>query len=1273
MFRQVGIGASAVLAVGLLAAGCSDDGDTVIFGGGSTGDLNINDNFPATSVASNNLASDGGGLSPNGGSVNEFVLRFNCDCCMSDGVFAGDNSALILFEVNDNGAAPNAQRVYATYYDGNSLTPPVELDGDDRDEDVGVNLQSYVLIPLNTKDYQQGVTNTNTQLTRTNAGSWLILGEYTTLFNDPARGASQTGNVRGRRHVLASWVFLKDLKSKPVDVNNRVGAVTQTFRYGFQQTGTIVSAALTAGGHSVANDTNPLVSPFGGAGALALSVPPEHVTSYGALSDTFCGQSCFGSGALPFSAVGPIAQQGRDGGFTNGNGIANNLTTRTLTAFTQAIPTLSTAAADPMAVNPANLIGYTTPTYTVGERTSYIRAFWTQVASSRGGGGTFTNNEASPGGGDNTANYAGGHELQLRHRGFNMATLAWENDEAQLVQPSERNGNTTALRAGTAPFPTFYTYNNLIFYKYADASLVTNSGGNIAGTSGFNTREFLLSLRQDAATGAAGAGAIDWQQRETGGHNGGNIVPTGFAGAGSNDPGFWEEIIAVASFQDDGDGTNSLVGSSHRDLSSDSNTRAGTANHTTDNPMVRGLAAFDQRDTYPADREMANLEGVTSIYGNDEGLGDVTIFYTMADNSNTAANTNIDREALAAVINQNTAAFVGTGANPVRFSGPHAADFHGDTDPTAFDTAGSTNFDGNTGTNALIDPVVGAGTNGAHGLNATSANGFSIAGSPNFLNLCINRTGTWIAVAFLRNTGTSVAATNAGSWHTALFARVYQPFRPVASTTGSGTGGTQANAEARWAPALTAQPSEVSGTIATGTAPPSGVGAVGAARERSTFFGRIRNPRNGAFAGMNLNPDFLNEHNWDSLPVNNHAWQGCLGYRCGYQKDANKVVIFYEQSDSTEDHIFARQLVITTPAAGTPTLTFTAAAAERETTDEVPGHTNVLQVAGGALGITIAGGKSSFRILDQTGFTGFSADAGSAGGDVATFYEKILDNTALTGSDLGDSTLFAQTYNGTTWGTRVVIGRGVHENANVPAVNNTTIGTFVASDPANNATTAASANSNAGLGTYGASVDNLVCVQNDANISQKPNLSPTALYVYLRDREGERQTSGTNAVTITGNVSSLLGLYTRKLETGSQTTVQNATFAQRFVPSVEGASQTATTFREPTRLDHEVGISDDAGAPFDICQRGSAVLVLWQQDEHVWAQTSSDGVKYQETNGTPNPYLVDNDQSEDVIARDLTCCTDANGDAQDAVFLFTKNDRDGGDIRLHARTAVRVQ
>ena len=59
MFRQVGIGAATVLSIGLLAAGCSEDGDTIISGGGNI--LQNTDSTPFSGVTNNNVASDGGG------------------------------------------------------------------------------------------------------------------------------------------------------------------------------------------------------------------------------------------------------------------------------------------------------------------------------------------------------------------------------------------------------------------------------------------------------------------------------------------------------------------------------------------------------------------------------------------------------------------------------------------------------------------------------------------------------------------------------------------------------------------------------------------------------------------------------------------------------------------------------------------------------------------------------------------------------------------------------------------------------------------------------------------------------------------------------------------------------------------------------------------------------------------------------------------------------------------------------------------------------------
>lgn len=104
---------------------------------------------------------------------------------------------------------------------------------------------------------------------------------------------------------------------------------------------------------------------------------------------------------------------------------------------------------------------------TLGDPVDYVTAVWTQMANSFGGS-TFTTDPA----------FQGGQELQLRYRTFNMQSMQWETSgTAQLDQGDQPGGRNSAnLAAGTAPYPTFYTYNNQVFYKYQDASLITDTG-----------------------------------------------------------------------------------------------------------------------------------------------------------------------------------------------------------------------------------------------------------------------------------------------------------------------------------------------------------------------------------------------------------------------------------------------------------------------------------------------------------------------------------------------------------------------------------------------------------------------------------------------------------------------------------------------------------------------------------------------------------------------------------------------------------------------------
>lgn len=399
MFKQLVKGMAVTLTAGLLAVGCSDDGDTIIQGSG--GPLNNNDAIPANSVADNNLATDGGGLSPNDADVNNIHITFCCDCKDSDGTSNADNTALILFDVNDGGGQ---RRVYGSYMSNGSLSAPTELKAPDRDYRVAVSLNSYVAICISTSGFT--TTDTTAQADATaNNGKWLIVGDYTTFTNDPRNATTQaTAGVLGPHVAIAYWIFDPALAGSGITSSTQIGAVgttagtARTFENGFLQTGiqletargggTAASTATTLGGSSTVDNNY-------------VNAPNCDVTSYGLVSDGFCGQTGFGGTALPMSNDIP----------DRANAVAN-VTTAGAKAYAVAYPNTQGAA-------------LRNAQYTIGERTNYIGLFYSQVVSSVADAtANLTESYTARG----TAALApdvnhGGAQLQMKFQGFNMATL----------------------------------------------------------------------------------------------------------------------------------------------------------------------------------------------------------------------------------------------------------------------------------------------------------------------------------------------------------------------------------------------------------------------------------------------------------------------------------------------------------------------------------------------------------------------------------------------------------------------------------------------------------------------------------------------------------------------------------------------------------------------------------------------------------------------------------------------------------------------------------
>jgi hypothetical protein len=214
MIRKLGWGAGVALLAAAGIAGCSSDkGSTIISGGGGIGDLGNLDNLALTSIASNNLAPDGGAFSHNGQSFADLICRFNNASSVTSSSGSADNTCVVVFRTTSSAAAQvggnnTAERVWASHYDGTGFTPPVELSGEDRNDRVNgkTNVSSIVLMPLNVKGYlgTNGQALTDVQK---NAGNWVILWDAVTSKDTPGNiddkvGPIQSTPLAGPHHTI---------------------------------------------------------------------------------------------------------------------------------------------------------------------------------------------------------------------------------------------------------------------------------------------------------------------------------------------------------------------------------------------------------------------------------------------------------------------------------------------------------------------------------------------------------------------------------------------------------------------------------------------------------------------------------------------------------------------------------------------------------------------------------------------------------------------------------------------------------------------------------------------------------------------------------------------------------------------------------------------------------------------------------------------------------------------------------------------------------------
>jgi hypothetical protein len=519
--RKSVIGAGfALTAAAIAIVGCSKSGSTTVLG--TSGELN-GPSLPASSISQNNLGNDGGGFTNNNQAATlfgGFTCTFNAVNPTSDAAIVGSNtvsqvadgSAMLFFVTSDNGTTSFAGRehVWASYWNGSQFTPPVELDGADRDASLaaGSNQATHatatVMIPMNTSSYTDSA-GTSQSLPRANSGNWLILWDANTVTQSPAlngvgtSSAGVTANSNGIHHTVYATMFIKALASTPTATTALIGNTATSgspngspvvCEYGFQTLGTEVTPNRGGTGHggenvfagTVGNLTGTQVSTAfveGTGGNLTVVRPAEDVISFGAASDTFVHCAQFGAGGnANFDPTGIIG-----GG---GSAIANFTRAGGNAAF-QLGPNVTTAN---------NQVFPGAASYTVGDNTSFIQLFWVQLITSHNNG-TIEN-------GTSGTSVNIGPSYQMWTANFDLATMTvgggqsgTASGQAQVPFTAQRMAGAaglggTQLVNSTQALPNMVVYNNLLFFNYLDMSLQiaqTGGTGTVEGTVGRNPQQ----------------------------------------------------------------------------------------------------------------------------------------------------------------------------------------------------------------------------------------------------------------------------------------------------------------------------------------------------------------------------------------------------------------------------------------------------------------------------------------------------------------------------------------------------------------------------------------------------------------------------------------------------------------------------------------------------------------------------------------------------------------------------------------------------------------
>jgi hypothetical protein len=1104
MFRQLGIGACFALTAAAIAVGCnSSKGSSFIANSGEVNDPNNAmgalqqvDQSDHAAFSDNNQTASGFG---------SFQVKFNQKRPDSDGVAgAADNSAMVVFSTGDNGTGTRGHFM-AAQWSGQSFAGPQELTAPDQDDTLTTSdtrfthVSSVVLLPIN------GAPLTAAAGGGSNSpfnGDWIILWDSETVSHTPALDIPDTDldslaavDANGPHKQLVMTIFHAANRNQPDSVTALIGNTATSgaangpateLKFGFQVVGARVNTEQ--GGASAGNFD-------GGAPAVAgfTGRPASDVISYGVASDTLQHCASFGSTVADPTGLNNVGHPiGTVGATVLGPTVNSSMTVGGAT--TVSYTGLLVGAAQPAAAS-----------YTVGDNTTFVQIFWTQLVTSHAGANTTTFNA---GNGSFAATVQLGPEYEFWTGNLNLAEGVVQN-QAKVAFTTTTNSFTDGRSSSTQALPGFKTYNNLVFWNYADTSLAVSVTQGSAGDTQIQSYQQAMAILP-VTTGLNGTASIN---------QAGQIDVTMLGSAGKHSTVVTTTIASIA-------GTETV--------------------------------AF-------------NPCGGCSIIGPDEGCADVTAFVLGTISTNTVANADNSQETELWATAVTTAGVPVAGTNP-RAVSKHAA------------TPLSTTVD-----YTVRDNIADA-------------------------KVQIDRDGTYVLCGYRQAQGTTIQE-NMG-----LMAQVYRTFRSTATVGSSSTPVTAPTMDERFPTAAPVQ---------------------------------VNTPANTAYTGQSGTLPGL----WTGSPVVAYDFQGHIGYKCGFQGDVTKMSILWAHADGSQDRAFIRQAVVVVGATVTtnPTLTFTAAESEFETANLTPSVAQLDLVTGGIVRSTFTFVTGTFGTVGANGgiptpgsdladtnfhfgllsscssFLGNGADAcdagfeaGGAGGDVLTVFQKNVDNTVSDGNYFNQQVI-ATLYNGTALTDRAVISKNVNENSPTAA-------------------------------GFRTGLSALVPVTGNASLNPVGHTPDGGIYIYMTCPNDS-------------NFTSPAGLYARHFKARVATS-SPPTFANNFFP-VASAAVTDPTFVNPVRLDRDLDSSVTFG---QVLTQGRKAAVLFTQGNHIYLSITNDGESYSATGGLPTPLLVDNNTSANQNSNTNTPISftvgqksDSNcGNLSGSLCAFRKDDLDQN-IRFYIR------